>query len=579
MLEGLSEVVTKLAEFSEQFQQAGEKRRERIANYFSNIAECLRNTAEKLKNGEVPSREWGELKIYAEELQKTVGEEIGQEQANQLSNLLKITVNNTPISNIASGFKNEGKYSEEIEGIKEISGRFNGLVNTVRTKNRLKWRTASSNKRRFFNKKLLIIPAVGLGILAVVVGGIDWWLTSRSYTTCSDLPSYRTFDIDLPFYRQLVIGSQKELGRSCVGSYVGNTSQSADKLRTAIFAFEKAGKLNPDDPQVHFFLGHTRELLVSSSGKEPEYAGADQQYKDAIRLYQEQIRPYGGSGINKQDFEILVELGHFLTTHQRDDEASEFYKQVLTKDPNNTGALLGICVTHFHLNERVKLETEVLPACDKAIQNLENDRSKEGGRRARLEKNLAEAYYDKGCVQVRLGDYSNATDSFNEGSLREIPETDRYLDSAKFFSLLLDTKYSEAIAFFTQSNLLGEHSHEDEGGEEHEHEEKEINQKGSFYFGLGIANFALGNYGEASNNLRNATQTELTKYYLSEAQRCEESNICQRWTQEEDPKVIAEMHNRFSAFLVHYYKLDSLLINPHHHHNENYSRSCTLVNR
>ena len=75
----------------------------------------------------------------------------------------------------------------------------------------------------------MIIPAVGLGILAVVVGGIDWWLTSRSYTTCSDLPSYRTFDIDLPFYRQLVIGSQKELGRSCVGSYVGNTSQSADK--------------------------------------------------------------------------------------------------------------------------------------------------------------------------------------------------------------------------------------------------------------------------------------------------------------------------------------------------------------
>ena len=89
MLGDLLEVVAKLDGFRDKFQQTGEKRRERIASYFSEISKCLGGAAEKLENGKVPSTEWGELKTYAEKLPETIGEEIGQEQVKELSCLLK----------------------------------------------------------------------------------------------------------------------------------------------------------------------------------------------------------------------------------------------------------------------------------------------------------------------------------------------------------------------------------------------------------------------------------------------------------------------------------------------------------
>jgi tetratricopeptide (TPR) repeat protein len=576
MLGDLLEVVAKLDEFRDKFQQTGERRRERIASYFSEIAKCLGEAAEKLENGKVPSTEWGELKIYAEKLPEAIGEEIGQEQVSDLSYLLKRTINNTSISEVAKDFKGKGK--GDIQAIREASGRFNGLATTVQAATRLKGRNSRHLRTGFSKRVLTKLLILGLGVVGVI--GTDWWLTSSAYKNCSDLPLHKTFDMDFLFYRSIVTDAHKELGRSCTGSYLNNSKQGTEKLLIAMNAFEKAESLRPDDPQTHFFLGHIREILAGSSGKEPEYADSDEQYNKATQLYLEKIK-YGGHGIGRQDSEVLVELGHFLGTHQRDDDALRLYEQVLKQDQDNTGALLGICVTHFHLNTRSKLE-ETLRICERAIQNLKDDKSK-GGRRAKLEKNLAEAYYDLGCVQVRLGDYSRATKSFNDGSLREAPEMDKYLDSAKFFSLILDEKYLEAIEFLQSSKLLNEVKHDsskEKGEQEETHEHKgseDVNQEGSFNFGLGIANFALGNYDEAIEHFNRATSSELTQHYLSKARECKESGLCQKWTHRGDPRIIAEIHNRFSAFVVHYYKIDSLLVNPHHNHNEKTSRSCALA--
>lgn len=577
MLGDLLEVVAKLDGFRDKFQQTGEKRRERIASYFSEISKCLGGAAEKLENGKVPSTEWGELKTYAEKLPETIGEEIGQEQVKELSCLLKKTINNTSISEVAKDFKSKGK--GDIQAIREASGRFNGLATTVQAATRLKVTNSRHSRGGFPKKGLAKLLILGLGVVGVI-GAFDWWLTSNAYKNCSDLPLYKTSDVDFLFYRSIVTDAHKELGRSCMSSYLNNPKQGTEKLLIAMNAFEKAESLRPDDPQAHFFLGHIREILAGSSGKEPEYAASDKQYDKAAQLYLDKIK-YGGHGIGKQDSEVLVELGHFLGTHQRDDDALRLYEQVLKQDQNNTGALLGICVTHFHLNTKSRLQ-ETLRICERAIQNLKDDKSK-GSRRAKLEKNLAEAYYDLGCVQVRLGEYSSATKSFNDGSLREAPEIDKYLDSAKFFSLILDEKYSEAIEFLQSSKLLNEakHGSRKEKGEQeetHEHEgSKDINQEGSFNFGLGIANFALGNYDEAIEHFNRATSSELTQYYLSKARECKESGSCQKWTHRGDPRIAAEIHNRFSAFVVHYYKMDSLLVNPHHNHNEKTSRSCALA--
>ena len=144
MLGELLEVGTKLSEVSDRLQQAGEARRKRIADYFLRIEECLSNSVEQLKNGQVPNSKWGELKVYARKLSTTIGQEIGRDMAEELSLLLLSTAKNTPTN-------------KDIPYIESAAGTFQGLANTITTK-----KTGNNSKRRRF----LTYTAVGAAGLA-----------------------------------------------------------------------------------------------------------------------------------------------------------------------------------------------------------------------------------------------------------------------------------------------------------------------------------------------------------------------------------------------------------------------------
>lgn len=121
MLDELLEVGNKLFEASDRLEQAGERRRRCIADYFFRIEECLRNSVEQLQSGQIPNSTWGELEVYAQQLQTTVGQEIGSETANDLSILLSNTARHIP-TNI------------DIPSIETAAGKFKGLANTIITR-------------------------------------------------------------------------------------------------------------------------------------------------------------------------------------------------------------------------------------------------------------------------------------------------------------------------------------------------------------------------------------------------------------------------------------------------------------
>ncbi|NER26977.1 MAG: ABC transporter substrate-binding protein [Symploca sp. SIO1C4] len=118
MLGELIEVATKLFEISDRFRQAEDNQRQRIAEYFLKIEKCLCESAEQLRNSQIPNNEWGELKVHADHLPAILGQEIGEEKAKELSLLLKKILNNTPTA-------------QDIPSIEVLAGTFKGLSVTI----------------------------------------------------------------------------------------------------------------------------------------------------------------------------------------------------------------------------------------------------------------------------------------------------------------------------------------------------------------------------------------------------------------------------------------------------------------
>ncbi|NEP00081.1 MAG: ABC transporter substrate-binding protein [Symploca sp. SIO2E9] len=150
MLGELIEVATKLFEISDRFRQTEDNQRQRIVEYFLKIEKCLCESAEQLRNSQIPNNEWGELKVHADHLPAILGQEIGEEKAKELSLLLKKIVNNTPTA-------------QDIASIEVVAGTFKGLSVTIsaatkQTGNR------QSKTRRFRGRRNFIYTAVGTSV-------------------------------------------------------------------------------------------------------------------------------------------------------------------------------------------------------------------------------------------------------------------------------------------------------------------------------------------------------------------------------------------------------------------------------
>lgn len=169
MISDFIEVAAKLAEFSGQLKQANTKKRESIAAYFKTVGECLKNIAQQLREGEVPTTKFGELQVYAEQLSMIITDYVGREEANKLSDWLVKTTNiiRNEAPFIIQEFHDSHNNQGSIQIIEEASGRFSGLAITIGY-------SASKSKNRSFRILLIVSSAV---IIPISLAAI-WYLSS-----------------------------------------------------------------------------------------------------------------------------------------------------------------------------------------------------------------------------------------------------------------------------------------------------------------------------------------------------------------------------------------------------------------
>jgi TRAP-type mannitol/chloroaromatic compound transport system substrate-binding protein len=167
----LSEVVTKLFEVSDRLKQSKDEDRQRIANYFQKVGDCLLGIAEELRNGNPHHGKWGELQEYAKFFPKVISEAIGRDKENELSLLLEKVVNNTP----------EG--DSDIQIIATTGGKFKALaVNIATEKGKVPPKSGGAVKPPEepapVSRRTFVYAAIGTAT-AIASGAVGWH--SRQY--------------------------------------------------------------------------------------------------------------------------------------------------------------------------------------------------------------------------------------------------------------------------------------------------------------------------------------------------------------------------------------------------------------
>jgi tetratricopeptide (TPR) repeat protein len=395
----------------------------------------------------------------------------------------------------------------------------------------------ASKKPKTF-KHPLILGAV----LIVTIPGICYafhkFILNYVETNCTDTM--------LPFYKisSVEMANRKSLGISCLKAHSKNPGDMA-KLKQAKLEFEDLVKVDNMDKEATFFLETSVNLLARSKGSENR-----PQYPESIKLfnnYFERESP-GNPSIPDEIVDIIVRLGNFLSSEQQYAQAKKYYSAALGKNKKNINASLGICTTHFDTNDKLELQ-KTLEDCSNAIKYLEVERS------TSKDNALALAYYNKGCVQARLGDYSGSSASFKEGKKKD--GVNPYLDKAYFNSLVLsdtDDKREEAIKFYS-----------DRGDSTPEKSDAD----NTYAFAFGIMKFATAsdtkqpldarrkNYQKALDTFKELNQkNKIHQDYQGRTKIClNNMNSCKtNWSIKSEPnyELVDNMHKVFLAFITTY---------------------------
>ena len=183
MVGEILEVITQLFDITERLKQATDERRERIVTYFHNIEECLVQIAKDLQDNQEPLVNWEELRVYASELTQTIGEEIGQQRARQLTTLLQRTISNTPVVG----------NQQDIQTILTAAGTFRGLAFSIATNpSSPPVSSSSSHNSHHFSRRTFasISGATAIGLTAGWLTGMNRSNSSGNTTSSPDLFPY-----------------------------------------------------------------------------------------------------------------------------------------------------------------------------------------------------------------------------------------------------------------------------------------------------------------------------------------------------------------------------------------------------
>lgn len=156
MLGDIINAVTTLFEYSDRFKEAEEQKRQELANYFQKIEQSLLKVVEELQNN-IDNQPYNSSKIqlFAEDLPQIIGEVIGQDRAENISEQLIRVIGDNRADNI------------NIHQLKSLAGMFSALADNVTVN-----RGNNTGKRR--NRRTFLYTAIGTS-----VGLTAGWLASQ----------------------------------------------------------------------------------------------------------------------------------------------------------------------------------------------------------------------------------------------------------------------------------------------------------------------------------------------------------------------------------------------------------------
>jgi tetratricopeptide (TPR) repeat protein len=393
----------------------------------------------------------------------------------------------------------------------------------------------ASGKPWTFKRPLIIVCA---GMIIIPGACYAFYKSSLNYgeTNCMDTPFYKISSV--------AMANKKLLGISCLKAYSENPKDNVAKLKLkqAKLEFEELVEADNTDKEATFFLEASANLLAQSNGSKNR-----PKYPESIKLFDKYLdrEISGNPSIPDEIVDIIVRLGHFLGSEKQYPQARKYYKAALGKDKKNINALLGVCTTHFDINDQSELQ-KMLEECSNAIKYLEPKKNTD------KDPVLALAYNNKGCVEARLGEYSKSSESFKRGKKKN--DADSHLNRAYFNSLVLNDKHEEAIEFYRDrdKSTLERNDADD-----------------SYVFAFGIMRFAMAsdmnqpsgerkkNYKEAFDAFKELNQTnKIHRDYLGRTKLClDDMKSCKtNWSIKSEPnhELVDNMHKVFLAFITTY---------------------------
>jgi len=129
MIDKILSVAKALFSFRGEFQKAKREKRDRIADLFEKISNCVKDVYSELKSDEVPHGKCAEMLTYANMLTDTVKDEIGEERAEELA---KDLIEAHEVEVLLWQLHNVPDKDLQLSKLDEASGVFMALANIVR---------------------------------------------------------------------------------------------------------------------------------------------------------------------------------------------------------------------------------------------------------------------------------------------------------------------------------------------------------------------------------------------------------------------------------------------------------------
>jgi hypothetical protein len=432
------------------------------------------------------------------------------------------------------------KYLEELEQV----------ANKIHLPHPLPSVTTSTTKMQWLLYGLTFLGVTG--ILSLVL--IDQLLvTPGMKKDCNETPGYRSNELlagQFSMYRNIVEESHMMSGNTCISSY--NKNKNKHHLDNAEKVFLKLRSINEKSLQATFFLEYISKKHNSTSTE----------YNRSILLAKEYANDKNSKNyvVRKEDFDILIKIGHILEGKQDYDTAYKLYDLILSQEGHDKhlNALLGICTTHLKMDAQKEPISRILDKCEKSLEVFKEQQSVVDEKKSEKQ---ALAHYNYGCLLIRLKNYSDAEKQFILGEEKD--GSNLNIKRAVSFSKLLKRDYEGTRKFI--NDVISE-------------SDKDINSDATgsnkdFYrdiqMGLGIAYLGLAEgsdnekdkldyYKQAYINIENSRDKMVGEMYLKKIGDCKNkfgkecSSIRLFENKKEDSKLLNHIHNKFWAFINHY---------------------------